>query len=228
MEQIGFLGSFDKKDILIDVGKVMTELGKKVLVVDATLMQRLKYIVPNVSNNGSITYISEYQGVDVALGFMNLMGIAQYLRTNQIPYDFVLVDTDNVQTMNSFMIPRLKTNFFVTSYDQYEISRMIENFQYLNQPMEVIKVIISANNTPEQARYLEHLMEKTPVRLKKAEVHFADTIEDRKATLENQLMKEIKLKRYTNSFKDSLEYLVAVAAENIINQAEIKKIIKKL
>ena len=211
MEQVGFLGSYDKKDILINVGKVLTGLGKKVLVIDATLMQRLKYIVPNVSSNRTITYISEYQGVDFALGFMNLMGIAQYLGTNQLPYDFVFIDTDNVQTMNSFMFSRLKTNFFVTSYDQYEISRMIENFQYYNQPMEVIKVIISADNTPKQAEYLAHLMEKTPVRLKKAEVHFADTIEDRKATLEDQLMKEVKLKRFTTSYKDSLEYLVAVA-----------------
>lgn len=228
MEQVGFLGSFDKKDLLIDIGKVLTGLGQKVLVVDATLMQRLKYIVPNVSNNRTITYISEYQGVDVALGFMNLPGIAQYLGTNQIPYDFVLIDTDNVQTMNSFMIPRLRTNFFVTSYDQYEISRAIECFQYFNQPMEVIKVVFSADNTTEQAEYLANLMEKTPVKLKTAEVHFADTIEDRKATLENQLMKEIKLKRYTNSYKDSLEYFVALVAENIVNQADIKKIIKKL
>ena len=48
MEQVGFLGSYDKKDILINVGKVLTGLGKKVLVIDATLMQRLKYIVLNV------------------------------------------------------------------------------------------------------------------------------------------------------------------------------------
>lgn len=228
MEQVGFLGSFDKKDILLNVGKILTELGKSVLVVDATLMQRLKYIVPNVSNNNSITYISEYQGVDVAVGFMNLMGIAQYLGNNQIPYDFVLVDSDNVQTMNSFMVPRFTKIFFVTSYDQYEITRMIENFQYFNQPMEVIKVILSADNTPKQAQYFAHLLEKTPIRLKNAEVHFADTIEDRKATLENQLMKEIKLKRYSNSYRDSLEYLTAITAENVINQADIKRVIKKL
>lgn len=228
MEQIGYLGSFDKKDMLLNVGKVLTALGQRVLIVDATLMQRLKYIVPNVSSNNSITYISEYQDIDVAVGFMNLMGIAQYLGNNQIPYDFILVDSDNIQTMNSFMIPKMNKIFFVTSYDQYEITRMIEIFQYYNQPMEVIKVVLSSDNTTKQAQYFAHLIEKTPVRLKSAEVHFVDTIEDRKATLENQLMKEIKLKRYSTSYKDSLEYITAITAENIVSQADIKRVIKKL
>ena len=228
MGQIGFLGSFDKKDILLNVAKILTELGKKVLIVDATLMQRLKYIVPNVSNNNSITYISEYQGIDVALGFMNFLQISQYLGTTQIPYDLILIDSDNIQTMNSFAIPRLQKIFFVTSYDQYEISRMIETFQYYNQPMELIKVVLSADNSPKQAQYLAHLLEKTPIKLKNAEIYFNDTIEDRKATLENQLMKEIRIKRYSNSYRDSLEYLTAMVAENIASQADIKKAIKKL
>ena len=228
MEQIGFLGSFDKKDLLLGIAKILVTVGKKVLIVDATLMQRLKYIAPNVSNNRTITYISEYQGIDIALGFMNLMGIAQYLGTTQLPYEILLIDTDNVQTMNSFMIPRSKVNFFVTSYDQYEISRMIENFQYFNQPLELVKVVYSADNSPQQSEYFAHIMEKTPVKIKSSEVHFTDTIEDRKATLENQLMREIRLKRYTNSYRDSIEYLTAIACENTVSQADIKKAIRRL
>ena len=62
MEQIAFIGTCDKKDLLLNIAKVLTNCGKKVLIIDATLMQRLKYIVPNISNNNSITYISEYLG----------------------------------------------------------------------------------------------------------------------------------------------------------------------
>lgn len=228
MEHVGFLGSYDKKDLLLNIGKVLASLNYRVLIIDATQPQRLKYIVPNVSNNNSITYISEYQGVDVALGFMNLMGIAQYLGTNQLPYDFILIDSDNVQTMNSFMMQRIKKKFFVTSFDQYEITRGIENFIYFNQPMEVLKVVISANNTKQESDYFKHLMEKTPVTLIDKGVHFADTIEDRMATLENQLMKEIKLKRYTNTYRDSLEFITALTSEGIVDQNEIKRIIKKI
>ena len=228
MEQVGFLGSYDKKDLLLNIGKVLVSLNYRVLIVDATLMQRLKYIVPNVSSNNSITYISEYQCVEVALGFMNVMSIGQYLGTNELPYDFILIDTDNAQTMNSFMVSRLRKLFFVTSYDQYEINRAMETFQYLNQPMGVIKVIISADNSPQQADYVRRIIGKTPVMLKEAEIYFVDNIDDRRVTLENQLMKEIKLKRYTNTYKDALEYATTIAAENIANQADIRRMIRKL
>ena len=132
MELIAFVGTFDKKDLLLNIAKTLTECGSKVLIVDATLMQRLKYIVPKISNN-SITYISEYLGIDVALGFINLNGIMQYLgNNNSLPYDFVLIDTDNIQTMNSFMISRIQKIFVVTSYEQYELKRTIELLKYYN------------------------------------------------------------------------------------------------
>ena len=141
MEQIAFIGTFDKKDLLLNIAKVLTECGSKVLIVDATLMQRLKYIVPKVSNN-SITYISEYLGIDVALGFVNLESIAQYLGSNNsLPYDFVLIDTDNLQTMNSFMISRIQKIFLVTSYEQYELRRTIELLKFFNQPiLRILKI----------------------------------------------------------------------------------------
>ena len=55
MEQIGFIGFYDKKDILLNIGKIYSRIGKRTLVVDATMMQRMRYIVPNVSANHSIT-----------------------------------------------------------------------------------------------------------------------------------------------------------------------------
>lgn len=228
MEQIGFIGSYDKKDILLNIGKILASLDKKVLIVDATLLQRMKYIIPNVSNNNSPTYVSEYQGIDVAVGFMNFAGIAQFLNTPQLPYDYIFVDSDNPQTMNSFMIPRYKKIFFVTSYDQYEIGRIMDVLRFFNQQMTVTRVVFSANNTTEEKQYLDHLIEQTPVTFGEQEVGFADTTEDHKATLENQLMKEIKLKRYSNSYKDSLEYITALATEGSVNQGDIKRIIKKL
>ena len=75
MEQIGFIGTFDKKDLLLNIANVLALNGKKVLIVDATLMQRLKYIVPKIGNTN--TYVSEFMGIDVALGIMNLGSIAQ-------------------------------------------------------------------------------------------------------------------------------------------------------
>ena len=73
VEQIGFIGVNDKKDLLLNVAKIITKLNRSVLLVDSTIMQRLRYIVPKVSSTP--IYVSEYDGIDVAIGFMNLMQI---------------------------------------------------------------------------------------------------------------------------------------------------------
>ena len=40
MKKIGFIGTFDKTDLLLYVAKMLQLLGHKVLVVDATLLQK--------------------------------------------------------------------------------------------------------------------------------------------------------------------------------------------
>lgn len=227
MEQIGFIGAIDKKDLLLNIAKILTLLGKNVLIVDATMIQRLRYIVPVVSNGQSRTYISEYQGIDVALGFMNLNGIAQYLGQNP-SYDYILIDTDNIQTLNSFAMPRFNKNFFVTSYDEYEVQKGMEILKLLQIPMELYKVIMSSDITKKEEDYLDYLISQTNSKWKSEKVMFSDFDQDRKVTLENQLTKEIRFKRYTSTYKDCLEYITSIIAGDSIKQGEIKQIIKKM
>ncbi len=227
MEQIGFIGTYDKKDLLLNIARVLMNFNKKVLIVDATTTQRLRYVVPRIENAQGNTYISEYIEIDVALGFMNYNGIMQYLG-HGLNYDIILVDTDNIQTFNSFMLPNSAKNFFVTSYDEYELQRGLEVFRFLQQQMEIYKVIYSANINNKEDDYLNHLVEGTNVTWKKEKVEFADTINDRKATLENQLTKDIILKNYTSTYKDSLEYLISLMVGEYINQSDIRRMIKKM
>ena len=227
MESIGFIGAFDKKDLLINIAKVLINLNKKILIVDATLMQRLRYIVPRVSNTGNNSYISDYLGIDVALGFMNFNGIMEYLGKN-LDYDYALIDTDNIQTLNSFMLQGIEKNFFVTSYDEYELQRGLEIFRFLQQPMEVYKVIYSTNINDREDQYLNHLVKDTNLVWKNERIVFADTINDRKAILENQVTKEVVLKKFSATYKDSLEYLTSIMAEGNIKQANIRRVIRSM
>ena len=228
MEQIGFIGFYDKKDILLNISKIYSCIGKRTLVVDATMMQRMRYIVPNVSANHSITYVSEYEGTDVAVGFMNLGQIAQYLGTNQLNYDFIIIDSDNIQTMYSFMIPSMKKIFYVTSYDKFEVEKSKELFENINKPLQLTKVIISSNLNANEDKYLVHTLENNLIKFdRKVEVLFEDTDRNRAATLQIQLVQNISFKNYTSTYKDSLEYLAALIAEDMISQSEIKSVIKK-
>ena len=39
MKKIGFVGAYDKKDLILYIAKILTELKNKVLVIDSTIKQ---------------------------------------------------------------------------------------------------------------------------------------------------------------------------------------------
>ena len=82
MEKVGFVGAFDKTDLLIYIAKILTVLGKRVLIADATITQKAKYVVPAL--NPTLSYITEFEEIDIAVGFKNIEGIAEY--TNCLLY----------------------------------------------------------------------------------------------------------------------------------------------
>ena len=65
MERVGFIGAFDKTDMLVQLAKIMTVLRKKVIVIDSTINQKAKYIIPVI--NPTTSYVTEFEGFDVAV-----------------------------------------------------------------------------------------------------------------------------------------------------------------
>lgn len=82
MKKIGFIGAYDKTDLILYVAKAAVEIGKSVLVVDATILQKARYIVPCIAP--SKYYITEYEKIDVAVGFNNLEEIKKYLSVDNL------------------------------------------------------------------------------------------------------------------------------------------------
>ena len=70
MKKIGFIGAYDKTDLIIYIAKILTTLDKKVLIVDSTLAQKARYVVPVI--NPTAMYITEYEEIDIAVGFSNI------------------------------------------------------------------------------------------------------------------------------------------------------------
>lgn len=226
MEQLGFFGAIDKKDLLLNVSKILTTLGKRVLIVDATYLQRMRYLIPKVGDGKSVTYISEYAGIDVAVGFVNLPTIMQYLNTNTMPYDYMLIDTDNIQTFNSYGLAFMKKLFFVTSYDRYEVNKAKEVLANIKQPLNLKKIVISSDNTKAQEDFLKHEFEQLGnITFENLDIDFSDTNQDREFTLENQLTNSISFKHYTSAYKGTLEFLTALIAEGMADQQSIRRVI---
>ena len=225
MEQIGFIGVNDKKDLLLNVAKIITKLNKSVLLVDSTIMQRLRYIVPRVSSTP--TYVSEYDGIYVAVGFMNLMQICNYLGTPNLNYDYVVIDSDNPQTFNTFMIPNSKKVFYCTSYDEFELQKSMEILATLRGEINMTKMIFSSDINNKHDEYLNHLLEKFPIKWSDEKVEFPDIDQDRNVTLTNQLIKQVSVKNYSSTYKDSLEYLISLILEGNVLQSDIRKVIRR-
>ena len=70
MKKIGFVGAYDKKDLVLYIAKILTKLNKKVLVIDSTIKQKTKYIVPTIKP--AKAYVTEFEGFEVAVGFRKL------------------------------------------------------------------------------------------------------------------------------------------------------------
>ena len=70
MKKIAFIGAYDKTDFLLYVSKIITALGKKVLVVDTTITQKAKYVVPVIHPTSS--YITEYELFAIYLQILQL------------------------------------------------------------------------------------------------------------------------------------------------------------
>ena len=77
MEKINFIGAYDKTDSIMYIAKILTEMGKKVIIVDATITQKSKYVIPTIENKNE--YITNYSNIDFAIGFTNYSDIKTYL-----------------------------------------------------------------------------------------------------------------------------------------------------
>jgi len=65
MRTIGFIGGYDKTELLLQIAKFLTLANQKVLVIDASSMQKARYVVPTMSFTKS--YITEFEDFDVAV-----------------------------------------------------------------------------------------------------------------------------------------------------------------
>ena len=88
MEKIGFIGGYDKTDLIIYVAKMLTKLGYNVLILDTTKKQKTRYVVPAI--NPTISYITDFEDIDIAIGFESFEDIQSYLGIGEekLNYDF--------------------------------------------------------------------------------------------------------------------------------------------
>ena len=228
MKQIGFIGAYDKTDFILYIAKILVEMGKKVIVVDGTITQKAKYVVPTIKP--STTYITEFEGIDVAVGFESFENVREYLampNTSSLEYDYALLDVDTAKAVDLWNIEQVDKNYFVTSFDMYSLKKGIEALSGLKEPIHATKILFSKNALKEEDDYLNFLSLGTKVVWEPEVIYLPFEVGDQTVIYNNQRVHKIKFKKLSNQYKVGLQYV----AQKILEEQEyhlLTKVFKKI
>lgn len=226
MKKIGFIGAYDKTDMIINLSKLLTAMGKNVLIIDSTLNQKARYVVPAI--NPTISYITSFEDIDVAVGFNSLLDIQRYIGTSgELPYDIVLIDADTIERIEKFELEKSEINYFVTSFDVYYLKKGLEILNNIKTPLNLTKILYSKDMLKEEDDYLNFLSLGYKVMWSDIRVYFPIENGDASVIAENQRVQKIKFKRLSVQYKDSLIYI----AQQILGEksdSNIRRIEKAL
>ena len=225
MKKVGFIGVYDKTDMILNLAKILTTMGNKVLVVDSTVNQKAKYVVPAI--NPTTSYVTNFEDIDVAVGFKSEEQIKEYLGLeDELPYDFILVDADTYTRIKDFELDKSVKNFFVTSFDLFSLKKGLEILAVLEQPMALTKILYCKEILKEDDDYLNFLSTNYKVVWEADRVYFPIENGDYDVLIENQRVSKIKFRRLSAQYKDSLVYIVL----SILNTSEtnVRRAIKTI
>ena len=228
MRKIGFIGAYDKTDLITYVSKILVELGKSVLFVDGTITQKARYIIPTIEP--STTYIKQYEGIDVAVGFETLEGIKSYLgipETEELNYDIIIIDADTADSVTNFKIENCDKIYFATSFDMYSIRRGVESISGIYSPINVTKVLFSKEASREEDDYLNYMTSNSKIIWDQEKIYFPFELGDQTVIYKNQRVSKIKLRKLTTQYKEGLLY-IAMQISGEEDYQKMKKVFKKI
>lgn len=208
MKKVGFIGVYDKIDLIIYIAKIITTLEKKVLVIDSTANQKARYIVPTI--NPTARYVTDFEDIDVAIGFTDMDDIKKYLglsEEQEMDYDVVLIDVDNKEAFENFELSKTQKNYFVTSFDNYSLKRGLEIFEGTNDVMSLTKILFARDILKEDDDYLNFLSLGYKVVWNEYRIYFPIENGDLSVIYENQRVSKIKFKKLSIPYKEGLVYL---------------------
>ncbi len=229
MKTIGFIGAYDKTDLLLYIAKIFATMGKKVLIIDTTILQKAKYIVPAISPTKA--YVTSFEDVDIAVGLYSYESIKHYLGLPAhavLNYEYVFIDVDSVDGMQDFAVKETDKKYFVTGFDAYSLRRGLEILAEIGETLELKKVLFSKNLSYEEEEYFNYLALGTKVKWNDETIYFPFEQGDQGVIIQNQMVHKIKFKKLTELYKDSLLYIANEILEDPKEAMNLKKAFKQL
>ena len=193
-------------------------------------MQKAKYIVPVI--HPTKTYITEFEGIDVAVGFTDMDEIRGYLglaSEDELNYDYAIVDLDTYDAYINFGCQNAIKNYFVTSFDVYSIKKGIEALSGIEEKITLTKILFSRDTSVEEDEYLEFLAMGTTAEWEKEKIYFPTDKGDQNIIIQNQRTARINFKNLSTYYKGGLQFVVeSIFEKEGLPIGDVAKVIRKI
>lgn len=114
-------------------------------------------------------------------------------KINKDIYDYVLIDIDSAERLESFEMENADKNYFVTSFDMFSLKKGIDIFKNVIRPMDLTKIEFAYETSKEDEDYLNYISLEYRVNWNNYVFYFQILGEDNKVFEENQRLEKISL-----------------------------------
>lgn len=239
MKCIGFIGKTNKSEMVQYVAKIISSLGNKVIVIDATMAQKTRYTVPTIGGTENQSqYVVQYDSVEIAIGFNNMLELKKYLLSKGEDfneYDYVLVDTDIEEMIDEYDLKSANNIFFVSSYDKYDVKKGIELLRFIcaakrradpEGTLFVEKILFYSEINSADAKTIERSSDNLPIEWDFATISFPYDQNDISVNIQNQYASKLDLRLLSKQYKAAL--ITTVKTITGEQDGSLKKVIKNI
>ena len=230
MPVIGLTGYVDKYDFAINLAKTINIMNKSVLVVDATLDRKLKYIVPALNNIGK-AYVTQYNNIDFAVGFDSMHDVENYMCDQGINiglYDYIIIDMDSPRSYEFFRTRGIDKMYFFITTSVLSVAKdreIIKAIRVYNQDeIKMTKVLHKSFISRAAEDYFESQISDYNVNWQEPTYEIPDDEIDRQVNTDSQFSGIINIKKHSKIYISTIADMTAEIVDDVTSKEVIKEI----
>lgn len=214
-----FTGTCDKRELIMYLGKLLTNNGHRVLLVDASEQRKYKYSIGSHQDNMPIT---EFCGIDVASGYRSELELFWALDASgesELSYDYILYDLEETSFCSRETWNGADAVVWVTNYERYaletsreQFSNLLTQFPELNG-IKVNRVYVQSVDSHLKEDYINSFVSSLPISWNERSIRIPWDEMNMAVWLESEHAGTIGIHRISRSYKRILKELMGQLAQ---------------
>jgi hypothetical protein len=225
------IGYAEKYGFVVNLAKTLRTSGKNVLVVDGTIDNKYKYVIPTLNVEDKF-YVTQYDGIDFAVGFDSMHNVENYMvdqKVNISLYDYILIDMDDSKTYEFFRTRGIDKFYFFIDTTVLSLAKnkeIIKTMKVYSNPEELAKIkkiYYRGYLTRTGEHYFEDKLAEMDIKWDEIQYEIPDTEQDRMIDIDSQISGVIDIRKHTREFimiiaDMTAEILGDISSKEVINQ----------